>query len=325
LEVLRSKVEERAYVTVTPFVTELANIFRDKVGFGSNTGGPVKLTPEQKDIKLRANRIIGKVKVMLIDAARKEAELGLKPDVDEDGRRVAMLLENCLKADTGSAHPSVAGQDDHEEDNEVRRELNGNIDSTGESILNSLTNHHHDADGDINMTDGSNSNGHTSKHQNVSTATTAREARDEFTDTAVIRLQIGPGQTIPISNMDGTDGSIPALSNSGSTNPSTTHADPLTPPRSEKDLLAPLTHGGIAWYLEPFEPQGTTVYDERWSGREVLRGMSEELSELDDEVLNGLVDEEMQDAVAAEGFTSNTLKVIPAHKKKAPPRRKRLR
>jgi NuA3 HAT complex component NTO1 len=32
------------------------------------------------------------------------------------------------------------------------------------------------------------------------------------------------------------------------------------------------------------------VYEERYTGREVLRDMSEELSELDDDILDGLAD-----------------------------------
>jgi NuA3 HAT complex component NTO1 len=68
------------------------------------------------------------------------------------------------------------------------------------------------------------------------------------------------------------------------------NGQPLTPPRSEKNLLNPLGNGGIPWYLEPFDIHGTTVHTERYTGREVLRDMSEELSELDDDILDGLAD-----------------------------------
>ena len=71
----------------------------------------------------------------------------------------------------------------------------------------------------------------------------------------------------------------------GASVPATPTLDPT------EDLLAPLRHGGIAWYMEPFDPLGTVIQEERWTGREVLRGMSEELSELDEEELAGLVDD----------------------------------
>jgi len=232
-----------------------------------------------------------------MDAARKEAQLGHKADIEEGARKIATIFDNCV------AHSSL-GKEEHDEDLEASKLANGH---SGDDIF-------QDAEGDVEMADDASA---IARPVVESTATNASEARDGVTDTAVIRLEIGPGQTIPISNLNG---SIPALSNSGSTNPSTTHADPLTPPRIE-GLLEPLAKGGIAWYLERFDPHGTTVHEETWSGRDVLRGMSEELSELDDEAMNGLVDEEMQDAEnTAAG--AQTLKVIPA-KKKAASRRKR--
>ncbi|KAJ6164377.1 hypothetical protein N7470_003049 [Penicillium chermesinum] len=42
---------------------------------------------------------------------------------------------------------------------------------------------------------------------------------------------------------------------------------------------------------------GTTIHEERWTGRDVMRGMSEELSELDEDELKDLVDDELPDTV----------------------------
>ena len=89
-------------------------------------------------------------------------------------------------------------------------------------------------------------------------------------------------------------GKRPEESNSGGTEG---HDDsPVTlPVRSENDEQLPLAQGGIQWYMQPFDPEGTTIHEERWTGRDVMRGISEELSELDDEELQGLqglVDEE---------------------------------
>ena len=46
--------------------------------------------------------------------------------------------------------------------------------------------------------------------------------------------------------------------------------------------------GGTPWYLEHFAPLGTSLQEEKWFGPDVVRGMSEELSEMDDEELRGL-------------------------------------
>lgn len=65
-----------------------------------------------------------------------------------------------------------------------------------------------------------------------------------------------------------------------------------TPELTEEDQQLPLARGGIQWYMQPFDPVGTTIYEERWTGRDVMRGMSEELSELDEDELQDLVDDE---------------------------------
>lgn len=73
-----------------------------------------------------------------------------------------------------------------------------------------------------------------------------------------------------------------------------------TPVLTEEDQQLPLARGGIPWYMEPFDPIGTTVHEERWTGRDVMRGMSEELSELDEDELKDLVEDELnQDATNA--------------------------
>lgn len=66
-----------------------------------------------------------------------------------------------------------------------------------------------------------------------------------------------------------------------------------TPVLTEEDQQLPLAQGGIQWYMEPFDPIGTTIHEERWTGRDVMRGMSEELSELDEDELKDLMDEEL--------------------------------
>jgi NuA3 HAT complex component NTO1 len=68
---------------------------------------------------------------------------------------------------------------------------------------------------------------------------------------------------------------------------------------AEEDLLAPLSHGGIPWYAEQFDPVGTTFLEERWTGRDVVRGMSEELSELDEAELKELTDMDLAATDAA--------------------------
>jgi NuA3 HAT complex component NTO1 len=82
-------------------------------------------------------------------------------------------------------------------------------------------------------------------------------------------------------------------------NINTTYNRHPTPELSEEEQQLPLARGGIQWYMQPFDPVGTTIHEERWTGRDVMRGMSEELSELDEDELQDLVDDET-DAKPAE-------------------------
>ncbi|GLI79099.1 hypothetical protein PoHVEF18_007424 [Penicillium ochrochloron] len=66
-----------------------------------------------------------------------------------------------------------------------------------------------------------------------------------------------------------------------------------TPVLTEEDQQLPLAQGGVPWYMQAFDPIGTTIHEERWTGRDVMRGMSEELSELDEDELKDLVDDEL--------------------------------
>jgi NuA3 HAT complex component NTO1 len=59
----------------------------------------------------------------------------------------------------------------------------------------------------------------------------------------------------------------------------------LAPPAVVPD--DPWARGGLPWYLGLFDIDGTTVHEERWSGRDA---MSEELTDLDEEELAVLRD-----------------------------------
>ena len=64
--------------------------------------------------------------------------------------------------------------------------------------------------------------------------------------------------------------------------------EPPTPPISYDGQASGALQGGIPWYLEAFDPEGTTIYDERWTGKDALRQLSEELSEMDEDELQDL-------------------------------------
>lgn len=76
---------------------------------------------------------------------------------------------------------------------------------------------------------------------------------------------------------------------------------PLTPPVSSggansasgqentsSDASTSLTEGGIPWYLKSFDTIGTNIREVQWTGRDVVRSMSEELTDMDDDELKGM-------------------------------------
>lgn len=104
--------------------------------------------------------------------------------------------------------------------------------------------------------------------------------------------------------------------------------EPPTPPLSSAGQPQPLSAGGIPWYMEPFDPDGSTIHDERWTGRELVRGMSEELSDMDEAELSGLVNGGLVDDTAqGEAQSELTAEKLAKReaRRKATARRKRNR
>jgi NuA3 HAT complex component NTO1 len=296
-----------------------------------NASDRAKHKDTQKDRLARAKRIIRSITPDLLQAASREAELGLK-SVDEERHNVSTILDNALhpSADSGHVHTDGEGHDGSSEagvEHQVLRQIDVNGQNQHEEGHKKPINESADEDAEMAGTDdetvqkeGGNenaahlvnglSNGDTDA--GASNRADSQEGDGDHTSSA----QITPGLNVP------------ALSNSGSTNHSTSAHEPLTPPEGEKEITA-LNHGGVPWYLEEFEPQGTTVFEpkdnhsqEDVSNTDALRGISEELSELDDDVVNGLVDGMEKPSVAVS--SGNTL-VVPTSSPKRKPKSKRKR
>ena len=101
-------------------------------------------------------------------------------------------------------------------------------------------------------------------------------------------------KSTPSSEATGSRASSRHGKNASISKPAPAAAEPLSPPTSTSssapapDAADVFANGGIPRYLDQFDPMGTTIYDERYTGREVLRGMSEELSDMDEDTLTEL-------------------------------------
>lgn len=117
------------------------------------------------------------------------------------------------------------------------------------------------------------------------------EMQDEQTDPALTRLNLSNHKDILLPPNEPL--TPPTSTSSNSLNPATTTAI-----ANAADVFS---QGGVPWYLVPFSPRGTTVHDERYMGREVLREMSEELSDMDEDTLTGLAGSAVGESTLLEG------------------------
>lgn len=300
---LKTRLDEKAYTSIQAFNDDLLAVFSARINHTPvNNAGDVNNEPnkplhaslasDQKELKKLMKRIIRTIQPHIDDALRKEADLARAPV--EQPVDLETLLEQKLQGkrdvrlkETAPYDLGEAEQKDHDHVLEAMPN-----DEESDDALNKKVDIQLAPTPDDNATDNSHS------------------IHDEAADEAAIAAQLGQ-DTLHASNGERHSGTMEL--NIGETAGRT---EPLTPPRSEKNLLNPLHNGGIPWYLEPFDIHGTTVYEPIWAGREVLKAMSEDLSELDDDELDGLADSDpVQPDEEAAGAQATELRRAAARKR----------
>ena len=252
----------------------------DLAGSQAHINGDIQhreLSSEYKEKKKLAKRIVKAVQPSLEDATRKESEL-LRKSSERELERLDRLLELCLLSQRDSQSQSFLEDATHLGGHEAHF-------VSGSSAEESL----HNAAPQANDKIAASVNGLGIYHDNDLNADdlNAVSSRSEATNTNGIVHERNTFQeskhTPPMQGFD-LNGGAPKM------NPNIQILEPPTPPLSTGGDPQPLSNGGIPWYMETFDPDGTTVYEERWTGRDLVRGMSEELSDMGDEELSGLVD-----------------------------------
>lgn len=298
---LQIKLDEKFYTSVQAFNEDMAAVLSTELGFAPvTTMGDAEtqinkiahssLTTEQKEMKKLVKRITKGLQPLFEDAIYKEAELAGRPY--EKLPDLETLLNQKLQR-----RPSLTSIDEN-----VRQTTEFDQRTVGRTLEHAI--------------DGEEAVMAIDKSDELQLAPTpddnvadAHHAHDEAADEAAIAAQLGQdalhasNETAQHDAMD-----VDHRVHNG-------RAEPLTPPRSEKNSQGPLGNGGVPWYLETFDVHGTTVYEERYTGREVLRDMSEELSELDDDELDGLADSDPIRPVDAPDATVVAVRKAVARKK----------
>lgn len=222
------------------------------------------LTSEQKEMKKIVKRITKVLQPYFEDALRKESELAGRP-YEKLPDLETLLNEKLQRRPSILSQAETVRQTTETDPAAVEQAQEEAVDGEEAAVLNQKPE-------EMQMAPTPDEN-----------AADAHHAHDEAADEAAIAIQLGRDALHVSSNQ-------PQSAVTGSHAETNGRPEPLTPPRSEKNLLNPLGNGGVPWYFETFDVHGTTVYEERYTGREVLRDMSEELSELDDDELDGLAD-----------------------------------
>tara|TARA_R110002003_G_scaffold288_9_gene18400 strand:- start:20721 stop:21683 length:963 start_codon:yes stop_codon:yes gene_type:complete len=272
---LQVRLDEKFYTSVQSFRRDMATVLSEEIGFAAvstvgvdaeldlNKVAHSTLTTDQKETKKLVKRIMKGLQPLFEEALRREADLAGRPY--EQLPDLETLLEQRLQR-----RPSALSTE-------------GGIRQTTETDQPSTIREHEVLpDGEAEAVEAKSAEMHLAPTPDDNATDPHRTAHDEAADEAAIAAQLG---------QDAMHASVEAVQGDGmNLDQGVSNGQPLTPPRSEKNLLNPLGNGGIPWYLETFDIDGTTMYEERHTGREVLRDMSEELSELDDDSLDRLAD-----------------------------------
>lgn len=314
--------EERSYTSVSVFSAELASVFTSEIGVqpaGDTaelqmqiSGRAPELSLEQREKRKLAKRIIKAIQPALEDAIKKESELNRKP-FEEELKELDQIFEDSVRsrrnsaADltevTGAAETGIEAIGEAEAPNGAAKETEGGDEPTAkqepheESQAAALP----DTDGDHAMTDADTARPPESRAEpqaqdasatSIATPEAAKEPEKETTDVPSATVKDTTEDEAPVNGdaKQHTNASPQPAAQA----PEPQKGPPKPPLSSQADQKLPLAQGGIQWYMEPFDPVGTTIHEERWTGRDVMRGMSEELSELDEDDLMDLVDDGLE-------------------------------
>lgn len=354
---LRDKLSVRFYTSVSAFSAEFGAVFSTAIGLPlagdtaelqahiSSEASSKDSTTEYKEKKKLAKRIIKAVQGSLEDALRKEGELCRKP-FEKELRELDLLLENSFLSRRDSLANSLGGEISDPEANDQKLLIRGGTpgvpsqsnnldpitsDGTGKCVLD---NYNGMASNIPEVTASYSGADLRSSPQDIGTGTPLEvyiaSAPTKHAAAAQHPTPEDLSATPPTASANNEDQQPQKMAETFSMDQeskSVHHVEPPTPPLSFKGDLHPLSNGGIPWYMEPFDPVGTTIEEERWTGRELVRGMSEELSDMDEDELSGLVDMDMSEAVssAADGTLHPEAAAVGMNQRKTAAKRRRWR
>ncbi|KAF5529607.1 3 HAT complex component NTO1 [Fusarium mexicanum] len=280
LDKLQTRVNARFYVTVMSFALDLCDVISSGISTAPPESSTVATQTEAVDAPpakttfsdIRERRKLGKrilkaVQPHLETALRIESEISQKPF-----EGLKKELENVIDRSIDVRPLTAMGQD---KPTDLSDEVNDTIMVDAELQITVKAS----------STEGGDAMDTTSDNGNIEVSTNIDVDTSDLAEAGAFGKHESLPNTVNSSNTPPeTDGYMPK--------PQPAQSGPPTPPQSNGSLglepTDPLTDGGILWYLKGHDPKGTSVLEERWAGRDAIRMLSEDLTDLDDEEFKGL-------------------------------------
>ena len=327
LNKLQAKLEERYYPTALAFAHDLCEIVHVGINAGTKAvlsseprfepmePSPSKSGPsyaEARDRKRLGKRILKSVQPQLETALRAEADITSK-EFETLQKELEGMLEASLEvrapllntsrrngtggegqdvemADVPAEGQIIVRDPDEDEDGEADPDLQSTQEGSGEADA--------DAEGepdDDMMIDPAPVRNGVQRNIGASPMDVDESSKANGTSSSSVSVAgdgaNGKGVENRLPNGRKDPGSPPSLNGYGAAlHPP--HLGPLTPPQSNGSLgrgqTDVLSEGGVPWYLKGFELEGTTAVEEQWTGRDAVRSLTEELTDMDEEALKDL-------------------------------------
>ena len=288
---LSARINSRFYTSILEFTRDFGAVIANALRLSLeevDANGQKSKLHPAKSMKASAKRIIKAAQGPLEDAIRKESQL-LRIPPDAEVQKLNSELENSLK----SEHEHPPGF-----------HLNKSMDKEGA------------VDGDtVNKALGS--------------------TQEDSIDIAISQISVQPkqvsrggGRNRRIDSSNGNNQMVNGTS-------STFSASEKENGQARTNLSVASSHedewrsaAGVPWYMQSFHPDGTTIEEEQWTGRDLVRSMSEDLSDMDEEEMSELVDHAENDKQRMNGdhdreVTAKAAAAATKKKKAAVAKRKR--
>ncbi|KAI0023266.1 PHD-finger domain-containing protein [Xylariomycetidae sp. FL0641] len=315
---LQARVEDRFYTTILPFAQDLCNVIND----GINTEPEVPPEPNPKLVSVlplpskidfsdhRERKRLGK---RILKAVQPALEIALRLEAETTGRMnfegLRVELEGMMEAGVEvQPKTNVEGNAEAEKSQDVIMVDSSAAEITVGGSAGEATITEEEGD-DVVMADADAPAADAEANIEVATSGPEADTKGEVADSGASQAPEAEAEssvTKPeVASVNGahTVDTPPATNGYVAAPTSSSQPGPPTPPQSNGSLgrqpADPLTDGGFPWYLQEFQPEGTSAVQGQWKGRDAARSLSEELTELDDDEFKGLGDELNEDSITA--------------------------